>query len=373
MAFDTDEELLAPHTAGAEHEQADAGAYSADVDRKQIHILPQTREEFEDSEQTLADLGASLKECWTQPVLLRPRAEGGYWLVAGERRIQAAELVGIAKIPSRICPKMNEAQADLAQQAENIHRKNLTQVEQAKKVKRDLDGLGGDKAALMERWKKSAAWLSKTLSLLDLGPQAKRLMTENLSDDKDLIHSVRQIEQRNPKAAKETVDRLKARTGERPRDVVNKAKDAVKPPTKAKQERAARANAGGSVATPKDTTHEQPGPGRVNVFGAFKKAVEADADAEQHQEPGAEHSKMTPLQTLEDLSDVERSKLEGKLNVNFLEGKNSVNAGRDLIVGLRDGTFGTQGNACFRLAAFMQGLALVSEFDMEACLETVKP
>ena len=50
----------------------------------------------------LAELSESIKEHGVvQPVLVR-RVEGGYELVAGERRLRAAELAGMVKIPAVI-------------------------------------------------------------------------------------------------------------------------------------------------------------------------------------------------------------------------------------------------------------------------------
>lgn len=358
-------------------ESEDAGEYAL-VDQGQIHILPQAREEFEDDTQTLDDLGESLLKRWAQPVVLRPREEGGYWLIAGERRLRAARLKGIAKIPSRIFDVTAE-EAEELQDAENIHRKNLTQLEQAKRLQKQLDELGGDKKALLAKLNKNAVWLSKNLALLDLGPQTKRLIAENITADTEVIGAMRQIEKRDPVLAKATIAKLATReSGERARDVVNAAKDTVKPPSKAKQERAARAPAGGgSVATPPDKSHEQPSTGKTfNAFGAFgggssaslKKPGDAATDV-QAQSP----SDQTPLQALEDLSDVERKKVEKKLRSHYQDGRDSTDYGRDLIRGLRDGTFGTQGEASLRLAAFTQGIALVPEFDLAACMDTVKP
>ena len=70
-----------------------------------------------------------------QPILLRPNSNG-YELI-GERRYRVSKLAGFDQIPAYI-RDMTDEEAEDAQMAENIHRKNLTQIEEAKKIQRDL-------------------------------------------------------------------------------------------------------------------------------------------------------------------------------------------------------------------------------------------
>ncbi|MDG5824449.1 ParB/RepB/Spo0J family partition protein (plasmid) [Xylella fastidiosa subsp. pauca] len=115
------------------------------------------RESFEDEENTLEDLAASIKVRGVlQPILLRSNSEG-YELIAGERRYRASKLAGLEQIPAYI-REMSDEEAEDAQMAENIHRKNLTQIEEAKKIQRDLDKLGSVDAVLEKHQKAALAF-----------------------------------------------------------------------------------------------------------------------------------------------------------------------------------------------------------------------
>lgn len=207
---------------------ANAGDQLAHIPLDLIEVKKQIREEFEDEENTLADLAADIKANGVhQPILVRPTAKG-YELVAGERRYRASLMAGLDQIPAKI-RAMTDEEAEDAQLAENIHRKNLTQIEEAKKIQRDLDRLGSIEAVL-EKHHKGRAWLSKILSLLHLPEQAKRLVTKNGSADLEVINAVKTVEKNDPEAAKVLVDDLISRRGKiNARDAVAAVKTKVKP------------------------------------------------------------------------------------------------------------------------------------------------
>jgi ParB family chromosome partitioning protein len=203
-----------------------------------IEVGVQVREEFEDDENGLAELGRSLRKRQLQAIVVRPNRDGRekpYLLVAGERRHRAAILEGLPQLRARVM-EMDDEEAEDMQLAENIHRKNLTQIEEAKKIQRDLDSLGNVEAVL-EKHHKSRAWLSKTLSLLNLPEQAKRLVIENVSADLEVINTVKTIEKIDPVKAKELVNYLKDTRGKsNARDKAAAVKDEVKPSKKPKKE-----------------------------------------------------------------------------------------------------------------------------------------
>lgn len=322
----------------------------------QIIVEEQIRTEFENEDHSLADLAASIKKQGIlQPLLVRPAPGGKFRLVAGERRLRAAKIAGLAEVPVLV-KELDDEGADDAQAAENIHRKNLTQMEEAKRVKRDLDRLKGDTAAVLAKYNKPASWLSKTLAVLDLGPEAQKAVKEDLTADKEVLSDLRQIEKRDPKAAKAAVDALREDGGKgKAREIVKAVKDTVKPPKK-KEESSKPASGGGTVATPKNREHEEPGP--ASVYGA------SGATAG----PG-----FSPEDAIEQLSDSERKQLEKRLKPQFTDGKSSLNVAQDLIRGLRDGTFGSTGDSVLRLGAFMQGaLRVEPSFDLVKCVESVK-
>lgn len=230
----------------------------------EIAVKPQVREIFEDAENSLKDLADSIRELGVlQAILIRPiPGPIPFELVAGERRLRAATMAGLEQIPA-IVRELTDEEAEAIQFAENIQRKNLTQIEIGNRLQRDLDNLGNIEA-VMAKHKKSRAWISKWLSILDLPEQAQRLVDENLSADPEVILGVKQIEKVSPEAAKEVVDELKKTQGEskkggNARDKVQAAKDAVKPPKKPRKEKTPPANPD-NVATPREESHKENGP-----------------------------------------------------------------------------------------------------------------
>lgn len=85
---------------------------------------PQARRDFDES--GLLPLGESLKVRQLQPVLARPDGT----LIAGERRLRAAKLVGLAELAVVISDEpMSETELRIVQLAENVHRADLTDAE----------------------------------------------------------------------------------------------------------------------------------------------------------------------------------------------------------------------------------------------------
>ncbi|MDG5824389.1 ParB/RepB/Spo0J family partition protein (plasmid) [Xylella fastidiosa subsp. pauca] len=84
--------------AGIDALFADQGAQYSLIPLDMIQVKTQIRESFEDEENTLEDLAASIKVRGVlQPILLRSNSEG-YELIAGERRYRASKLAGLEQI-----------------------------------------------------------------------------------------------------------------------------------------------------------------------------------------------------------------------------------------------------------------------------------
>ncbi len=269
--------------AGVDALFADTGAHYSLIPIDMIEVKAQIRETFEDDENTLEDLAASIKARGVlQPILLRP-TEDGYELIAGERRYRASKLAGLDQIPAYI-REMTDDEAEDAQMAENIHRKNLTQIEEAKKIQRDLEKLGSIEAVL-EKHQKRRPWLSKMMALLDLPEQSKRLVEENVSADVEVINLVKTVEKTDPKKAKALVDDLKTTRGKaNARKTAQAVKDEVKPKKQAtpvdrdpKTTDWINGKADGIVATPKDRSNEEPG--EVKIFARAKTEDETEGTA----------------------------------------------------------------------------------------------
>jgi len=90
----------------------------------------QPRRDFAPRE--LEELTASIREKGlVQPVIVRPRAGGGFELVAGERRLRAAKLAGLAQIPAVVREVSDQDSLEMAL-VENIQRTDLNPVEEAR-------------------------------------------------------------------------------------------------------------------------------------------------------------------------------------------------------------------------------------------------
>ena len=108
----------------------------------------QPRSRFDD--ETLAELAASIREVGIlQPIVVR-RTDGGYEVVAGERRLRAAKLAGLATVPVVL---RDSEDADLLREAliENIHREDLNPIELGEAFRQLLDDLGLKQEELADR------------------------------------------------------------------------------------------------------------------------------------------------------------------------------------------------------------------------------
>lgn len=342
-----------------------------------IEIEPQVREEFEDEENSLDELGESLAKAQIQPILLRKGRLKPYLLVCGGRRFLAAERKGLVELWGDCRPDMTDEEAERIQFQENIQRKNLTQIEEAKRIQRDLDTLGSVEAVLAKH-NKGRAWLSKILALLTLPEQAKRLVKENISADLEVINTVKTIEKANPQKAKALVDELRDSRGK----VNARAKAAaVKEEVKPKKE---KKDTGGSVATPRDRSQEEPGQGQV--FAGAK----ADEDDDNQAPTSAAPPALAPAETLgrayvnlfefgaspKTLLDLmqpdERESVEAWLLTFYEAGKQAKDSARAVMQGFRNGQFACDGDGAFALVAFLHGADSGAKFNLLNILGTVK-
>lgn len=359
------------------------------IDLDMIEVKAQHREVFEDEENTLADLAAHIKENGVlQPILLRP-TDTGFELIAGERRYRASKLAGLDQIPAYI-REMTDEQADDAQLAENIHRKALTQIEEAKKIQRDLDAAGGDIQAVLEKHKKSRAWLSKILSLLNLPEQATRLVNEGISADLEVINTVKGIEKTDPEAAKELVNDLAATRGtENARKKVEKVKDEVKPPKKPRKPKDSQPEEPAPVAPPSSVPVEPVLSESFDVVVAEEKPVDSGStDAEENKErvPGLiapdltldkayfdiRDFKAAPKAVLASMDTETKESVDAYLYGFYEAGTKAKQIGRAVLQGFDHGTFSTKGAGAIALVAFLLGADVEGKFNLIDVLGSVK-
>jgi ParB family chromosome partitioning protein len=126
--------------------------------------------------EALAGLASSIEQSGVvQPLLVRPLRDGGYELVAGERRWRAAQQAGLERVPAIV---RDSAQAERLQLAliENVVRENLNPVEEARACAALVDELGLSKEDLGRRIGRSRPAVSNLIRLLDLPDEALALL-----------------------------------------------------------------------------------------------------------------------------------------------------------------------------------------------------
>jgi len=124
----------------------------------------------------LAGLAASIGASGVvQPLLVRPLADGGYELIAGERRWRAAQEAGLEKVPAIV---RDSEQAERLQVAliENMVREDLNPVEEARACAALVDELGLSKKDLAARIGRSREAVTNQIRLLDLPDEALEML-----------------------------------------------------------------------------------------------------------------------------------------------------------------------------------------------------
>jgi ParB family transcriptional regulator, chromosome partitioning protein len=135
----------------------------------------QPRTRFDD--EAIGSLAASIREVGIlQPIVVR-KAGPGYELIAGERRLRAAKLAGLATIPVVV---RDTDDADTLREAliENIHREDLGPIELAEAFRQLLEELGLKQEELADRVGVSRSHVANTIRLLQLPLDVQQLLTD---------------------------------------------------------------------------------------------------------------------------------------------------------------------------------------------------
>jgi ParB family transcriptional regulator, chromosome partitioning protein len=135
----------------------------------------QPRTRFDDD--AINSLAASIREVGIlQPIVVR-KAGAGYELIAGERRLRAAKLAGLATIPVVV---RDTDDADTLREAliENIHREDLGPIELAEAFRQLLEELGLKQEELADRVGVSRSHIANTIRLLQLPIDVQQLLTD---------------------------------------------------------------------------------------------------------------------------------------------------------------------------------------------------
>jgi ParB family transcriptional regulator, chromosome partitioning protein len=119
------------------------------------------------NEAAIAELAASIKSTGLiQPIVVRAVADG-YQLIAGERRLRAARLAGLATIPALVREVDSSTQAQMAL-VENIQREDLNPIDRATSYQALIDQLGLTQAELASRLGEDRSSIANHVRLLGL-------------------------------------------------------------------------------------------------------------------------------------------------------------------------------------------------------------
>jgi ParB family transcriptional regulator, chromosome partitioning protein len=110
-----------------------------------------------------------------QPIVVRPLPGGDYELIAGERRLRAAKMAGLERIPAIVRETKDDERLELAL-IENVAREDLNPVDQARACATLVDDLGVTQEQLGRRIGKSRVAVSNLIRLLDLPDEALALV-----------------------------------------------------------------------------------------------------------------------------------------------------------------------------------------------------
>ncbi len=134
-------------------------------------------------ENALKELAMSIKEHGIiQPLVLRKLANDKFEIIAGERRYKASQIAGLNQVPAIIADLDDNASAEVAL-VENLQRRNLSAIEEAKSYKKLLDRGYLTQEVLAKRLGISQSSVANKVRLLNLTEEVQdALMNEKISE-----------------------------------------------------------------------------------------------------------------------------------------------------------------------------------------------
>lgn len=135
----------------------------------------QPRKQFD--KEALQQLADSISEHGViQPLIVRSMPNGGYQIIAGERRWRAAKMAGLSEIPVVIRDDLTEEQAMQIAMIENLQRENLNPIEEALGYKELLDKYGITQDRLAKALGKARSSITNSLGLLSMPNAVQELL-----------------------------------------------------------------------------------------------------------------------------------------------------------------------------------------------------
>lgn len=164
---------------GVSQEEAASGSNMLECDVDMITPNPyQPRRDFPENE--MVELADSVKvQGILQPLLVRESAAGGYELIAGERRLRAAKMAGLFKVPI-IVKNIGDTELLELSIVENIQRQNLNPMEEAEAYLRLLSDFKMTQEKIARQVGKSRSAVANFLRLNQLPNDIKSSIKDGL-------------------------------------------------------------------------------------------------------------------------------------------------------------------------------------------------
>src|ERR1041384_6654641 len=170
--------LLPPQAPARSHDGSALDERLLDVPIDAVQPNPrQPRRVFD--EQALRELAASVKEGGLLHPIVARRAGERFQLVAGERRLRASRIAGLATVPVIV---RSVGDDDLLRDAliENVQRVDLNPLEEAAALRQLVDDFGSTHEEIAARVGKSRAAVTNALRLLALAPEVQARIANGL-------------------------------------------------------------------------------------------------------------------------------------------------------------------------------------------------
>lgn len=136
----------------------------------------QPRKRFEEVE--LDELAQSIRAHGViQPLIVRTRPEGGYFLIAGERRWRASQRAGLHDVPV-VVQEVAAKEAFERALVENLQRADLNAIEEAEAYHKLVQDLGYTQEEVAERVGKDRSTVTNSLRLLRLPSKVQRMVED---------------------------------------------------------------------------------------------------------------------------------------------------------------------------------------------------
>ncbi|MBD5132654.1 MAG: ParB/RepB/Spo0J family partition protein [Clostridiales bacterium] len=138
--------------------------------------VDQPRKQF--NEEALTALVSSIKKHGViTPLIVTPKEDGRYMIIAGERRYRAATAAGLISVP--VCVReCTPVQIDELSLIENIQREDLNPLEVARAIRKLMDDYGYTQEEAAERIGKARPTVANLLRLIDLSAPVQKLVED---------------------------------------------------------------------------------------------------------------------------------------------------------------------------------------------------